>query len=187
MELAHDHTLGAVDHEGAVVGHERHFAHVDLLFLDLLDHLGRMRLTVIDDHLQLGAHGRSERQAALLALPHIEGRPGHVVFDEAHLDEPVVRDDRERGLEGRLQALELALGGRDVLLQKAHIGLALHRQQVRDLEDALTLAEALANSLAFGVAVVRGCLRHESLRVDCRRLTVTAAEVGDWLLGHCVQ
>ena len=187
VQLADDDALGAVDDERAVVGHQGHFAHVDLLLLDLLDDLGGVRLAVVDDHLQLGAHGRCEVQATLLALAHIEGRLGHVVFDEAHLHEPVVRDDRECGLERRLQALRLALGGGDVLLQEAHIGLALHRQQVRDLEDALALAEALANSLALGVAVVRGCLRHESLRVDCSRLKVTEAKVGDWLLGHCVQ
>ena len=36
-ELAHDHALGAVDHEGALVGHERKIAHEDLLVGDALD------------------------------------------------------------------------------------------------------------------------------------------------------
>ncbi len=40
MHLRNDDALGAVDHEGAVLGHERHVAHVDVLLLDVLDGLG---------------------------------------------------------------------------------------------------------------------------------------------------
>ena len=36
-ELAHDHALGAVDHERALVGHEREIAHEDLLVGNALD------------------------------------------------------------------------------------------------------------------------------------------------------
>ena len=35
VHLRHDHPLGAVDHEGAVVGHQRQVAHVDVLLLDV--------------------------------------------------------------------------------------------------------------------------------------------------------
>src|SRR5204863_8432516 len=37
VQLAHDHALGAVDHERAVARHERDLAEVDLLLLDVLD------------------------------------------------------------------------------------------------------------------------------------------------------
>ena len=37
VHLRDDDALGAVDDEGAVVGHERHVAHVDVLLLDVLD------------------------------------------------------------------------------------------------------------------------------------------------------
>ena len=59
VQLRHDDTLGAIDHERALVGHQGHFAHVDLLLFDFLDHLGLRcrRLAVIDDELNLGAHG----------------------------------------------------------------------------------------------------------------------------------
>ena len=40
VQLGDDDALGAVDDEGAVVGHERQFAHVDFLLLDVLDRLG---------------------------------------------------------------------------------------------------------------------------------------------------
>ncbi len=36
-QLADDHPLGAVDHEGALLGHGREVTHEDLLLLDLLD------------------------------------------------------------------------------------------------------------------------------------------------------
>jgi hypothetical protein len=114
VQLRHDHALGAVDDERALVGHQGHFAHVDLLLLHFLDHLGlrRRRLAVVDDQLHLGAHGRGEGQAAGLALAHVERRFGQVVLDELHLDKTVVRDDRERRVERGLQALDGAfLGG----------------------------------------------------------------------------
>ena len=37
VHLRDDDALGAVDHEGAVLGHERHIAHVDVLFFDVAD------------------------------------------------------------------------------------------------------------------------------------------------------
>ncbi len=159
VQLADDDTLGAIDDERAVVGHERNFAHVDLLLLDLLDDLGRRGLAVIDDHLQLRAHGGGERESALLAFPHVERRFCDVELDELHLDHAVVRHDRERGQERRLQALGLALLRSDVLLKESHVGILLHRQQVRDVQNALALSEILPDPLAFSKAI-GGCLRH---------------------------
>jgi hypothetical protein len=186
VQLADDHALGAVDDERAVVGHQGHLAHVDLLLLDLLHDLGRGRLTVVDDHLQLGAHGRGEGQAPLLALAHVERRLGDVELDELHLDHAVVRHDRERRQEGRLQAFGLALLRWHVLLQEGHVGVLLHREEVRNVEDALALAEALADALALGVAVGGGSWRHESLRVDpARHRAAARSGVGDWLLDRC--
>ncbi len=37
VHLGDDHTLGAVDDKGAVVRHERHIAHIDILLLDVAD------------------------------------------------------------------------------------------------------------------------------------------------------
>jgi hypothetical protein len=39
VELRHDHALGAVDDEGAVVGHQRDLAEVDLLLLRVAERL----------------------------------------------------------------------------------------------------------------------------------------------------
>jgi len=39
MQLAHNHALGAVDDEGAVVSHQRDFAEENFLLLDIADTL----------------------------------------------------------------------------------------------------------------------------------------------------
>ena len=112
MQLRHDHALGAVDDEGAFVGHQRHFAHVDLLLFDFLDHFGlRCRgLAVINDELNAGAHCRREGQTTGLALAHVKSRLGQVVLNKLHLHKAVVRDDRESGFKRGLQAFMGAFG-----------------------------------------------------------------------------
>ena len=37
MQLRYDDTLGAIDDESSIFGHQRHFAHINFLFLDILD------------------------------------------------------------------------------------------------------------------------------------------------------
>ena len=104
VQLGHDDTLGAIDHKRTFVGHQGHFAHVDFLLLDFLDHLGlRCRgLAVINDQLDFGAYCRCECQTTGLAFAHVKGGFGQVVFDKLHLDKPIVRNDRERIVERRL-------------------------------------------------------------------------------------
>ena len=61
MQLGDDDPLGAVDDEGAGLGHERQLAHVDLLLLDVLDHLVAAGLLVVDDQAQQHAQRRADR------------------------------------------------------------------------------------------------------------------------------
>ncbi len=79
VQLRNDHALGAVDDEGAVVGHQRNFAEEDFLLLDVADGLVA-GFGVLGVNRQ--ADGDLERSgvghAALFAL-------GHVVFQlQAH-------------------------------------------------------------------------------------------------------
>eukprot|EP00042_Codosiga_hollandica_P059795 m.920339 g.920339 ORF g.920339 m.920339 type:complete len:594 (-) comp63583_c0_seq1:122-1903(-) len=181
VQLRHDDALGTVDDETAVVGHQGHFAHVDLLFLDLLDGLRLGRLTVIDDHLQARAHGGCVGQPPLLALTGVERRLGDVELEELHLDKTVVRNNRERREESRLKPFGLAFGGGHVLLQEGHVAVLLHGQQIGNVENALALAEALADPLALGIAV-GGCLRHKH-SVSSPPLAVgRAASATGWLI-----
>ncbi len=48
VQLRYDNALGSVDNEGAVIGHERNLAHVDILFFDVFDGFRRCFLVVND-------------------------------------------------------------------------------------------------------------------------------------------
>ena len=50
VHLRDDHALGAVDDKGARAGHERHLAHIDLLFPDILDFLFVTLALLVIDH-----------------------------------------------------------------------------------------------------------------------------------------
>ncbi|MNU94438.1 hypothetical protein D3C71_844210 [compost metagenome] len=170
VQLRDDHALGAVDDERALVGHQGHFTHVDLLLLHFLDHLGlRGRgLAVINDQLHLGAHSRGESQTTGLALPHIKSRLGQVVFNELHLHKTVVGDDRKGSVECSLKAFDGSFLGCFISLQESGVGVLLHLQQIRNFEHAIAGAETFANSLAFGVGIgheISG-QRHESWVFD---------------------
>ena len=72
VQLGNDDALGAVDDEGAVVGHQRNFAEEDLLLLDVADGLGAGFGILVengqpDGHLERGGIGH----AALFALGHV--------------------------------------------------------------------------------------------------------------------
>ena len=83
MHLRDDHALGAVDDEGAVVGHERDVAHVDILLLDVLDRLGAGLLVDIEhDEAQRHLERRGIGHAALAALVDVVFRRLELVLDE---------------------------------------------------------------------------------------------------------
>jgi len=155
VQLGDNHALGTIDDERALARHQRHFAHVDLLFLDLLDHLvlGSRRLTVIDDQLHLGTHGRCEGQTAGLALTHVERRFGKAVFQVLHLDKTIVRDDGECRFKRGLQTFGGSLLRGDICLQERGVGVLLHLQQVGNFKHAVAATEVLANPLAFSVCI----------------------------------
>ena len=75
VQLRHDHSLGAVDHERAVIGHERHFAQVDFLLADVLHGLGSATgLLVVDDEAHIDANRCRVGQPAHLAFLDVEHR-----------------------------------------------------------------------------------------------------------------
>ena len=161
QQLRHDHPFGAVDHEGAVLGHQRNVAEVHVLFLDFLDlarpALGRVLL--VDHHPRLDPQGRHVGLPAPLAFAHVEARVAQVVLQAAQLDVPGVADDRERRVEHRLDAPVLAFLRRHVDLQEVAVGLALHLQHVRNREHFRKLAEVFPDAFFLGVGI-----RHAHLR-----------------------
>src|SRR5690606_35388919 len=183
VQLGNDDALGAVDDEGAVLGHERDLAHVHFLLLHVLDRLAR-RLAVVDHQ----AHGHAQRRAvahaALAALALVEHRLAELVADVLQRGVAVVADDREHRLERGVQALVLALAGLDVRLQELAVGVDLDREQERHLEDRAALAEVLADALLLGERVIRlelgsrhgGLMPRSWARADARpgkRIVVT--------------
>src|SRR5690606_18522818 len=159
VQLRDDDALGAVDDEGAVLGHERDLAHVDLLLLHVLDGLAR-RLAVVDHQ----AHGHAQRgavaEAAVAALALVEHRLAELVADVLQRCVAVVADDREHGLEGGVQAAVGALGRVHVLLEEIPVRIDLDRQQEGNFENGPALAEVLADALLLGERVGGGSRGH---------------------------
>jgi hypothetical protein len=163
VQLRDDDALGAVDDEGAVAGHERNLAHVDLLLLHVLDRLGR-GLAVVDHQ----AHGHAQRgavgEATVAAFALVERRLTELVADVFQRGIAAVADDREHRLQRCMQALVIALGRLDVFLQELAVGINLDREQERNFENRPALAEVLADALLFGERIIRfGSCRHGEL------------------------
>ena len=152
VQLGDDDALGAVDHERAVVGHQRHLAQVDLLLADVLDGLlGRGRgFLVVHDQAHLDAQRRRVGQAAQLALLDVEHRIAEAVAHVLENRVAGVAGDREHALERSVQPVLVAAFLGRVGLQELAIRVELDRQQVGHLEDALPLAEVLADTLLLG-------------------------------------
>ena len=99
VQLADDDALGAVDDEGALRRHERHFAHVNLLFLGPLLFL----------ELEGDVERRAEGLAFALRLEGAQFRLANFVAGEIERRLFVVAFDRKDLLEDGLQAGVLAL------------------------------------------------------------------------------
>ena len=146
VHLRDDDALGAVDDEGAVVRHERHVAHVDILLLDVAHALrARLLVDVPDDQAQGDAQGCRIGHAALMAFLDVVLRLLELVLDEVErgaIGEVAHREDRAEHL---LEPDQVALGRGRVHLQERVVGLPLHLDEVRHLGDFGDAAEALAN------------------------------------------
>ncbi len=154
VQLRDDDALGAVDDEGAVVGHQRQFAEVDLLLAHVLDRLlGAGRLLVEDDEPHLDPQRGRVGQAAQLAFLHVEHRLAEPIAHVLERRVARIARDREHALEGGVQAaIDARILGR-VGLQEAAIGIELDGQQIRHTEDPRLLAEILADALFLGEGI----------------------------------
>ena len=145
MQLRHDDALGAVDHEGAVAGHQRNLAEVNFLLLDVLDRAPAV-LDVPDDELNLDLERRRVGHAALMAFLDVVLGRAELVGDELQRRGLVEILDRKDRLEDRLQTYVGAVLGRNADLQEIVIRAFLNLDQIRNLDDLLDLAERAANA-----------------------------------------
>jgi hypothetical protein len=83
VHLGDDHAFGAVDDEGALVGHQRDVAHVDVLLLDVLDGLGAgFFVHIKDDQAHLDLQRSRIGHVALDAFFNVVFRGFEFVGDE---------------------------------------------------------------------------------------------------------
>ena len=81
MQLRHDNPFGTVDDKRTTFGHQRDFAQIDILFADVLDHLGASRcITIVNDQTHFHAQRCAIAQTANLAFANIESRFAEVVI-----------------------------------------------------------------------------------------------------------
>ncbi len=167
VHLRDDHTLGAVDGEGALVRHERDIAHVDVLLLDVLDRAGaRFLVGLKHDQAQLDLERRGIGHVALDAfLDVILGRLEFIrdVFQHGAFVEVL---DREDGLEDRLDALIDTVARARLALQELFVRGALHLDQVRHLHRFRDAAEGFADTLFAGERRGGGDLSREGETVE---------------------
>ncbi len=149
VHLRNDHALGAVDDEGAVVGHERHIAHVHVLLLDVLDGL-RTGVFVNIEHDKTQRHLERRRisQIALTAFINIELRWIEFVANEFEHGSAGEILDRENRLENRLQTLVRTPAGWFFNHKELVVRCLLNLDKVRHLGDLGDLAEKFAYALA---------------------------------------
>ena len=148
MHLRDDDALGAIDDEGAVIGHERDVAHVDILLLDVLDRFGAGFLVDIEhDQAQSDLERRRIGHAALPALVDVVFRRLELVLDEFEHGDVGEVGNREDRLEHRLQSLVGTAAVRLLHQQELVVGCLLNLNEVRHLRDFLDFSEKLANAL----------------------------------------
>ena len=134
VQLAHDHALGAIDHEAALRGDQRNLPHEHALLL------GSLFVLQAKDHVQRRAVGLPLIDA--LQPVHLGCADHVVVIIENHLF--VVTLDRENFIEHGLQADVLPFLRTDFRLEKLVVRIHLHLDEVWWGNDLLDLAEVNA-------------------------------------------
>jgi len=94
MQLRHDDSLGTVDDKGAIFGHERYFAHVNVLLFDVLNRLRRCFL-VVDDQAYFDAERAGVGSASQHTFIDIKNRGAKRVIDVFQRRVTTVANNRE--------------------------------------------------------------------------------------------
>ena len=148
MHLRNDDALGAVDDEGAVIGHERDVAHVDILLLDVLDRFGAGFLVYIEhDQAQRHLERRGVGHAALAALVDVVFRPLEFVLHEFEHRRVGEIGNREHRLEHSLQAFVGPAAVGLLHQQELVVGRLLNLNEVRHLRDFFDFSEKFPYAL----------------------------------------
>ena len=145
VQLAHHHPLGAIDNEGAVLGHQRQGAEINLLLLDVPDGLGLgIRTQIVDHQAHPYLHGHFKGHAPLLAFVHVVLGVSQAVLDELQGADAGKIPDGKDALEDSLEAVVRARSRFHIFLQETMVGLFLHLDEIRNVHHPLDLAEIFA-------------------------------------------
>ena len=134
VHLADDHPFGTVHNEGAVGRHQRHVAHIDVLFLDVFDRARARRFVDIKyDQAQRHLQGRCIGQVALHTFVNVVLGLFQLVLDELQHSRFVKIPDRENRLERALDTFVIQRLVAFARAQEQIVGAFLHLDQVRHL------------------------------------------------------
>ena len=157
MQLRDDHPLGTVDDEGAGLGHERNFAHVNFLLLNVLDGALRSRaLLVVEHEMQLHAQRGRVSHTPQLALLDVKYRSAQPVAHVLEGGVPGVALDGKNRFECRIKAFVLTRFRLHSRLEEFAIGIDLNGQQERRVQNTGPLAEVLANAFSLSEGITHG-------------------------------
>ena len=146
VHLADDNTLGAVDDKGAVVRHQRHVAHIDVLLLDIEHGAGfGFAIDFKYDQAQRNAHWRGVSNSALAAFLSVKFRIFENIVDEIKLSGAREIADREHTAQRLFKARNIA--NRMIRPEELFIRFALNLNQVRHLRHFVNVSEHLADTL----------------------------------------
>ena len=104
MQLGYDNSLGTVDNESTVLGHERNFAHVDFLFFNVF-YCAFWRVFLVQRHAQFDTQRSRISYATDLALFYIKDWLTETIANVLQLRIAAVALDREDGAERRFQTV----------------------------------------------------------------------------------
>ena len=169
VHLRDNHPFRAIDHKGAIAGHQRHVAHIDVLLLDILD---RFRSGILVDikYNQPQPHfqRRSEGDAALTALLNVIFRSFKFILNKFQKRSAGKVGNRENRFENRLQAFLRPLARQFVSLKKLIIRGLLDLNQVRHACHFSNGTKKFANLFATGI-----CLSHLAPHVVLKTYVVS--------------
>src|SRR5215472_914018 len=148
MHLGNDNAFRTVDDEGAILRHQRHVAHIDVLLLDVAD---RPRSGILVDIPHDEAEGdferRGEGNASLLTLVNLVFGRFQLVADKLELSALGKIAYREDRLENLLQTDSSTLLGNNSHLQEMVVRTLLDLYQVRHRRDLGDAPEAFTDAL----------------------------------------
>ena len=164
VHLRHDNAFCAVDEEGAVLGHERHVAHVNVLLLDIEDRAGfRFGVDFKDDQAERDLHWRGVSDPALAAFFHVELGVFQFIGDKIELSRAGKVTDRENAAQRLFETGHIA--DRGIRPQKLLVRFALNLNQVGHFCHFVNVAEHFADAL-LGNRDCHVCLRCLLRHVD---------------------